>query len=264
MPSPFPGMNPYLEQPAVWQDFHQSLVTHIREALAGQVRPQFSVKIEESVFIHEPSGDERRRRLARPDIALFENSGRGSVAVAEAPVNSVAAQIARLPEIEIEKHSFIEIHDRHSRDLVTMIEVLSPSNKQYGPDRDQYLTKRTLFLHSAVNVVEIDLLRGGPRLPLTGVSECDYCLVVSRPAMRPDVEAWAVSLRDPLPTIPIPLRGSARDATLNLQTLLHEVYDAAGYEDYLYDMPPEPPLPEVDAAWVRSLGLSESGTSGTV
>ena len=185
MPSPFPGMNPYLEQPAVWQDFHQSLVTHIREALAGQVRPQFSVKIEESVFIHEPSGDERRRRLARPDIALFENSGRGSVAVAEAPVNSVAAQIARLPEIEIEKHSFIEIHDRHSRDLVTMIEVLSPSNKQYGPDRDQYLTKRTLFLHSAVNVVEIDLLRGGPRLPLTGVSECDYCLVVSRPANGP-------------------------------------------------------------------------------
>ncbi len=264
MPSPFPGMNPYLEQPSVWQDFHQSLVTHIREALTGQVRPQFSVKIEESVFIHEPSSEERRRRLARPDVAVFENSGRGGVAVAEVPANSVAALIASLPEIEIEKHSFIEIRDRHSRDLVTMIEVLSPSNKQYGPDREQYLSKRTLLFHSDVNVVEIDLLRAGPRLPLTGVPACDYCLMVSRSAMRPDVQAWAVSLRDPLPTIPIPLRGSAPDATLNLQALLHEVYDAAGYEDYLYDTPPEPPLPEADAAWARSLGVSVSGTSGSV
>ena len=264
MPSPFPGMNPYLEQPSVWQDFNQRLITYISEALTGQVRPQFSVKIEESVFIHEPSSEERRRRLARPDVTLFENPGRGGVAVAEAPANSVAAQIARLPEIEIEKHSFIEIRDRHSRDLVTMIEVLSPSNKQYGPDRDQYMAKRTLFFHSAVNVVEIDLLRGGPRLPLTGVTECDYCLMVSRSAMRPDVQAWAVSLRDPLPTIPIPLRGSAPDAKLNLQALLHEVYDAAGYEDYLYDTPPEPLLPEADATWARSLGVSESGTSGTV
>ena len=77
MPSPFPGMNPYLEQPAVWQDFHQAFVTHIREALSGQVRPQFYVKIEESVFIHEPSGDERRKLLGRPDVAVFENPGRG-------------------------------------------------------------------------------------------------------------------------------------------------------------------------------------------
>ena len=126
------------------------------------------------------------------------------------------------------------------------------------------MAKRTLFFHSAVNVVEIDLLRGGPRLPLSGVTECDYCLMVSRSAMRPAVQAWAVSLRDPLPTIPIPLRGSAPDAKLNLQALLHEVYDAAGYEDYLYDTPPEPLLPEADATWARSLGVSESGTSGTV
>ncbi len=259
MPSPFPGMNPYLEQPAVWQDFHQSLVTHIREALTGQVRPQFSVKIEESVFIHEPTSEERRRRIARPDLTILENPGRGTVAVAEAPVTSVAALIASLPDIEIEKHSFIEIRDRHSRDLVTMIEVLSPSNKQYGPDREQYMAKRTLFFHSDVNVVEIDLLRSGPRLPLTGVPECDYCLMVSRPAMRPNVQVWAVSLRDALPTIPIPLRGTVPDATLNLQALLHDVYDAAGYEDYLYDSPPELPLPEAEAAWARQLLVSVSG-----
>ena len=77
MPSPFPGMNRYLEQPTVWQDFHQRLVTHISENLSGQVRPLYYVKIEESVFIHEPSGDERRKLLGRPDVALFENPGMG-------------------------------------------------------------------------------------------------------------------------------------------------------------------------------------------
>ena len=251
MPSPFPGMNPYLEQSAVWQDFHQRLITHISEALSGQVRPQFYVKIEESVFIHEPSGEERRKLLGRPDVAVFENPGRGGVAVADAPANSVAALVARIPDVEFEKHSFIEIRDRHSRDLVTMIELLSPSNKCYGPDREQYLAKRTLLLCSPVSVVEIDLLRDGPRLPLTGVPGCDYSLMVSRPAMRPDVQAWAVALRDPLPTIPVPLRGSVPDASLNLQALLHEVYDAAGYEDYLYQTSPEPPLSETDAEWAR-------------
>ena len=255
MPSPFPGMNPYLEQPAVWQDFHQRLVTHISEKLSGQVRPLYYVKIEESVFIHEPSGDERRKLLGRPDVALFENSSyeSGGVAVAEAAATNIAALIARIPDHDIEKHSYVEIRDRQSHDLVTMIEVLSPSNKHYGPDRDQYMSKRALLLHSHVSVVEIDLLRGGPRLPLTGVPPCDYCLMVSRPAMRPEVQAWAVSLRDRLPTIPIPLSGSVSDATLNLQELLHEVYDAAGYEDYLYGSPPEPLLSEGEQGWAKQL-----------
>ena len=264
MPSPFPGMNPYLEQPSVWQDFHQRLVTHISEALTGQVRPQFSVKIEESVFIHEPAADERGRRLARPDVAIFETPGHGGVAVAESHTTTVAALLASLPDNEFEKHSSIEIRDRHSRDLVTMIEVLSPSNKRYGPDREQYMTKRSLLLHSDVNVVEIDLLRGGPRLSLTGVPACDYHPMVSRPALRPDVLAWAVSLRDPLPPISIPLRGAAPDATLNLQALLHAVYDAAGYEDYLYETPPEPPRSAEDTAWAGPLVKSLSRPEGTV
>jgi len=255
MPSPFPGMNPYLEQPTVWQDFHQRLVTHISENLSGQVRPLYYVKIEESVFIHEPSGDERRKVLGRPDVALFETPGMGGggVALADAAATEIPALIARLPDHDIEKHSYVEIRDRQSHDLVTMIEVLSPSNKHYGPDRELYMSERALLLHSHVSVVEIDLLRGGPRLPLTGVPPCDYCLMVSRPALRPEVQAWAVSLRDRLPKIPIPLSGSVPDATLNLQELLHEVYAAAGYEDYLYGSPPEPPLSEEAATWARTL-----------
>ena len=251
MPSPFPGMNPYFEQSTVWQDFHQRFITHLSEALAGQVRPGFFVKIEQFVFIHEPSGDERRKMLGRPDVAVFERPGGGGVAVAEPRANSITAQIAQIPDVEIEKHSYVEIRDRISRGLVTLIEVLSPSNKRYGPDREQYTQKRNVLMHSPVSIVEIDLLRGGPRFPLTGVSECDYRVMVSRPSMRPDVLAWPITLHNTLPVIPIPLKGDVPDASLDLQALLHEVYDAAGYEDYLYSTPPEPPLSAEQAKWAK-------------
>ena len=252
MPSPFPGMNPYLEQPAAWQDFHQAFITHIREALTEQIRPGFFVKIEESVFIHEPDAEERGKMFARPDVSVFErDGGGGGVAVAEPRTSSLAARIARVPDIEIERHSYVEIRDRHSRGLVTLIEVLSPSNKRYGPDREQYMQKRGILMHSPVSIVEIDLLRGGPHLPLTGIPDCDYRVMVSRRSMRPDVLAWAINLRDVLPVIPIPLKGDVPDASLDLQALLHEVYDAAGYEDYLYATPPEPPLSAEHFEWAK-------------
>ena len=203
MPSPFPGMNPYLEQPAAWQDFHQRLITYISDALAAQIRPGFFVKIEESVFIHEPDATERGKLFARPDVSVFESDG-GSV-----------ARIAQLPDVEIEQHSYVEIRDRHSRGLVTLIEVLSPSNKRYGPDREQYMQKRGILTYSPVSIVEIDLLRGGPHLPLTGIPDCDYRVMVSRRSMRPDVLAWAINLHDVLPVIPIPLKGDVPDATLD-------------------------------------------------
>ena len=250
MPSPFPGMNPYLEQPAAWQDFHQAFITHMRDALAAQIRPEFFVKIEESVFIHEPDADERGKMFARPDVSVFERDG-GGVAVAEPRTNSLAPRIAQLPDVEIERHSYVEIRDRHSRGLVTLIEVLSPSNKRYGPDREQYMQKRGILMHSPVSIIEIDLLRGGPHLPLTGIPDCDYRVMVSRRSMRPDVLAWAINLRDELPVIPIPLKGDVPDASLDLQALLHKVYDAAGYEDYIYATSPEPPLTSEQYEWTQ-------------
>ena len=123
MPSPFPGMNPYLEQPSVWEDFHMAFATQIRESLATQVRPNFLVKLEERVFIHEPS---------------FEASPahQSSVTTFDPALNQVKSILATIPDVEIERHAVIEIRDRLDRQLVTMIEVLSPSNKRYGPDRE--------------------------------------------------------------------------------------------------------------------------------
>jgi hypothetical protein len=151
------------------------------------------------------------------------------------------------------KSGYLEIHDLRSREIVTVIELLSPSNKYAGDDRESYLTKRRQLLAGQVNYVELDFLRGGPRLPLVDLPPCDYYAVVSRPADRPEADIWPVTLREPLPTIPIPLRPREPDATVDLQAVLHAVYDSAGYAPRIYEWEPEPKLSPEDAAWAQGI-----------
>jgi len=233
MPSPFPGMNPFLEQRDVWQDFHDRFVPALSDALAPQVSPQFLVKIEEHLYIHELSA-EQRFRIGNADVSVSRHphvdvpSAKGQ-AVIDAPTRIV------LPGIEFEKQLFLEIRDRQNRQLITVIELLSPSNKTPGPDREQYLAKRGNLLRGLVHLVEIDLLRGGPRLPLEKAAESEYYVMVSRAEERPIAAFWPITLRERLPIIPIPLRGPWPDARLDLQEILHTVYDRAYYKDYIYE-----------------------------
>lgn len=251
MPSPFPGMNPYLEQPDAWHDFHQAFIPRIRDALTGQIRPGYLAKIDDHVYIHELSGDERAT-LGRSDVSVSE-SRRPAGVPAGGPTGGPAVvapaygQIS--PAVDRLRESFIEIRDRETREVITVIEVLSPTNKTAGPDREQYLGKRSTLLASNTHVVEIDLLRGGKRPPVNDMPVCDYVVMVSRSYERPRVELWPLALTDPLPTIPIPLRPPDADATIDLKCLLDEQYDAAGYEDYIYHNTPVPPLKTNDKAW---------------
>jgi hypothetical protein len=244
MPSPFPGMNPYFEQDDVWHDFHERFIPAAAAMIEEQVGPEYIVKIDEQMYIHEPWAEERRLH------------GRSDVSVAEvretSPAESAtiaAPAVVELPVVDVERHSFLEIRDRRSRRLITVIEVLSPSNKAPGPDREQYLAKRGRTFASSAHLVEIDLLRGHGRMPMTDAPDCDYCILVSRAAERPRAGVWPLQLRDPLPTIPIPLQPGDADVQLDLQRLLQRVYDAAGYAKYIYDESPQPPLSPEDAAW---------------
>ena len=155
----------------------------------------------------------------------------------------------------MEELAFVEIRDRRSRELVTVIEVLSPSNKQPGSTRDQYLAKRQELLDSRANLVEIDLLRGGKAMPLDERPDRTfaYSASVSRVDDRPKAGFWPISLRERLPIIPIPLRSPDTDARLDLQEALNHVYDASGYEDYIYSGSPDPELKGVHVAWAESL-----------
>jgi hypothetical protein len=163
--------------------------------------------------------------------------------------------IVKIDEHIVERLAYVEIRDRRNRELVTVVELLSPSNKRPGSDREQYLAKREQILGSSAHLVEIDLLRGGRPMPMPIADrpDCDYSVLVSRVEERPDAGFWPIRLRDRLPVIPVPLRAPDANAQLDLQTILHRLYDAAGYEDYIYEGAPDPPLSPEDAAWAQTL-----------
>jgi hypothetical protein len=249
-------MNPYLEQEDAWHDFHERFLPVAAAMLEAQVGPNYIVKIDENVYVHDLT-DGERRLLGRGDVFMAESRSAGDAgsgtALLEAPVS------VDLPEIDREFESFIEIRDRRSRQVVTVIELLSPTNKNPGPNREQYLAKRGRILNGDTNLVEIDLLRGGPRMPMEPAPECDYLVLVSRAARWPAAGVWPVQLRDPLPLVPVPLRPGDVEPRLNLKSALDRVYDEAGYRKYVYEETPQPPLSDEDDAWARELIGAEGG-----
>lgn len=252
MPSPFPGMNPYLEHPDVWHGFHGYFCPELAKAVVAELPARYMVRMDENVYLHELSADERRL-FGRPDVGVFDRSGTTRGHAPNGSASAVAPAYAQLPAVDLERLPFIEIRDIRSRRLVTVIELLSPANKRPGTDRDAYLTKRARLMHETVNLVEIDLLRGWPRMPMDGAPTCDYMVTVARPEEWPRVGVWPIGLRDPLPEIPIPLTAPDPDVRVALQPLLHAIYDAGGYERFVYDGEPEPPLSAADAEWARRL-----------
>jgi hypothetical protein len=243
-------MNPYLEQAHQWQDFHTEFLTTVRHLLIPQVGRKYIVQLEEHVYIHDMPL-ELRHPVGRADISLARakttQAGGAAAGVLEAPTE------LQLPEEDEERIRFLEVRDRRGRELVSVIELLSPSNKRAGEDREQYLTKRREVLRSAAHLVEIDLLRGWTPMPILDRPPCDYSVVVSRVERRPLAGFWAIGLRDRLPVIPIPLRSEDGDARVDLQEALHLAYDGAGYEQSIYEGQPEPALSPTDAAWARPL-----------
>ncbi|MGP0063657.1 MAG: DUF4058 family protein [Isosphaeraceae bacterium] len=247
MPSPFPGMNPYFEQRDHWLDFHTEFLSALRRLLAPQVGPKYIVQLEEHLYIHDLP-PQPRHRLGSADLSLVEAGGelaQPAIGLLEAPAE------VWLPEQDVEKVPFLEVRDRQGRELVTAIELLSPSNKRAGDDREPYLAKRRELLRSPAHLVEIDLLRGWSPMPQEGRPECDYSVMVSRAEKRRAADFWPVRLRERLPIIPIPLRSPDTAPRVDLQEVLHRAYDGPGYEHFIYNGEPEPSLSAADAAWAR-------------
>jgi hypothetical protein len=237
-------MNPYLEQNDSWEDFHTNFISQSQAALSGVVGADYLVKIEVRLLLHELPAKERPGFIGEADVGITgPRSKRGKSATATLP----APQQIPFPAVEREKHRYLEIRDRRNRRLVTVIELLSPSNKTPGPDRDDYLSKRTRYQLGGVNLVEIDLRSGGTRPGPPPIPPCDYYVGIIR--QRSVLEFWPIRLREPLPEIPIPLSAPDPDVALDLQEVLHRTYDAAGYAKYIYQETPDPPLREDDAAW---------------
>jgi hypothetical protein len=247
-------MDPYLEQEDVWHDFHERFIPLVATRLGAQLRPRYIVKIDEHIYVHELDVDSRRL-VGRADVSLGRGSERAGDVPAPGPVTGLLEALARvrLPAVDQERVSYVEIRDRRDRELVTVVELLSPANKRPGPDREQYLAKRMALLDGPVHLVEIDLLRGDLPLPADGRPECSYSVLVSRVERRLDAEFWPISLRERLPVVPVPVRSPDPDAQLDLQAIVDQIYDDAGYADYIYEGAPRPALATEDADWARQL-----------
>jgi hypothetical protein len=143
----------------------------------------------------------------------------------------------------------VQFRDHSDRELVAVLELLSPANKYLGPDREQYLAKRMQILNGPAHLIEIDLLRGGPLLPADDRPDCSYSVLVSRVEDRFDAAFWPIALRERLPVILVPVRSPDSDARLDLQAVLDRIYDDAGHADYIYEGTPHSRLDSDDAGW---------------
>lgn len=243
MPSPFPGMDPYLEG-ALWPDVHSALAAKVRQLLAPQVRPRYVVRL--AVYLVEDTATESEIGILYPDVEVLRPSALTEAAatytVADSPFTpsilapAVAPIPVRVPEVEI--------RDAGNNRLVTAIEILSPVNKR-EPGLSLYRRKRQQLQRAGVHLLEIDLIRRGQRpLHYPTLPGTPYLITLLR-SRSAHVEAWPLTLDQPLPTIPIPLRPPDADAVLDLQTALRSIYAEAGYDlsiDY-NRAPPPPPLP---------------------
>jgi uncharacterized protein DUF4058 len=209
MPSPFPGMDPYLEG-SLWTTVHGQLAAEIARQLAPKLRPRYLALMTERLVCEAPEG------------------------------------VAMIP------HFGVEIRDTQDRRLITSIEILSPTNKR-GQRRDEYLAKRRRLLLSTAHLMEIDLLRQGQRVPMRRpLPPAPYFVFLSRAEDRPVIDIWPITLREPLPTVPVPLLPGDPDVSLDLQSALSNIYDLLGYDLAVdYRRPLEVPLSPEDANWAQ-------------
>lgn len=243
MPSPFPGMDPFIESQA-WEDFHTRAITVVAELLQPNLRGRYSGWVERRVYVEHPIIDDSDDELRIADVAVVPSRRPSGAAFPAGAVASLAPAIGQLAMPEQHREAYIVIRKGDTREVVTIIELLSPANKRPGGDGAmEYRDERESILKTHTHLLEIDLLRGGRRPPmLTPLPQGDYFAILSRGRRRPNAEIYAWPLADRLPVIPIPLAGDDPDVPLDLQTVLNTVYDRAGYDEMLdYTAPLQPP-----------------------
>lgn len=227
MPNPFPGMDPYLEGP-LWSTVHSNLIEQIAWQLAPKVRPKYYALTNSRIVLAVPDPIELPELRARiPDIGVYASGasvGPMASAVVTAPLTFT------LPAPEEITQTFVEIKDAESGALVAAIEVLSPTNKR-GTGLDDFRLKRRELLDGPAHYLEIDLLRIGERFPAPNLlPSVPYFVFLSRANRRPRIEAWPISLDQPLPIVPVPLLNGDADVMLDLQLAFNTIYEHFSYE----------------------------------
>jgi Protein of unknown function (DUF4058) len=251
MASPFPGMNPYLEHPELWPEVHHLLISILAETLNPQLLPKYRVAVEKRVY--QTMADDTLL-IGIPDVTIERfrdtpHSNTGNTATVTAPVANPMTVTVPMP-LEIQE-GYLEVREVASKQVVTVIEVLSPANKRVGRGYDSYNAKRQDILASQTHLVEIDLLRSGSSMAYQGnVPPSDYRLLISRSQTRPKANLYGFNVRDAIPTFTLPLPHQDIEPIIDLHALLDMVYDRAGYTFAIdYSKKAVPALFDADQDW---------------
>jgi hypothetical protein len=229
MSIPFIGMNPRLESPDLWTEVHHRLISAIAIHLGPTLRPKYRVAIEKRVYFSE--GDQAIE-VGIPDASVLtavQTRPSSSTAILEPQTDdSVSVTLPMTSEV---KEGYLEIREISTGRVITAIEVLSPTNKRAGYGRNTYEAKRQKRLASQSHLIEIDLLRYGKPMELLNTpTKTDYRILVSRSEDRPQARLYGFDLGQPIPQIVVPLEPGDTEPTLDLQALLNEIYDQAGFD----------------------------------
>jgi hypothetical protein len=263
MPSPFPGMNPYLENPELWTEVHHLLIGILAEVLNPQLLPHYRAAIEKRVY---QMNGENALLIGIPDVTVEGSRSAlkpeprqptSTITVAPPPIAPVSVTVPMPVEF---REGYLEIREVATREVITVVEVLSPTNKRSGKGRNAYEEKRQEVLASQTHLVEIDLLRTGEPMPFSGGIERHYRILVSRGDRRPRAELYAFNLQDKIPVFPLPLKAYDAEPMIDLHHVLDIAYDRAGYDVVIdYNQEPTQPLPDLVMAWadqfLRQIGL---------
>ncbi|MBD2249039.1 DUF4058 family protein [Nostoc sp. FACHB-888] len=251
MTYPFPGMNPYLEDPELWPGVHGRLIVAIADYLSPQLHPKYFVAIEERIY--QTTSDDKLL-IGILDVIVQNSQTTTNRELPNIVVAAPAVQpkMVTVPMPEIVKERYLEVRKVGTKEVVTVIEILSPKIKRKGEGCNAYETKRQRVLGSSTHLVEIDLLRAGePMLVFGDGTQNDYRILVSRAEHRPQSDLYAFNLPDVIPSFALPLRTGDSEPLVDLQSLLTGIYDRTSYDLVIdYNQKPVSRLLERDRGWV--------------
>ncbi|MCO6492615.1 MAG: DUF4058 family protein [Phaeodactylibacter sp.] len=254
MPSPFPGMDPYLEG-HLWPDVHNSLAYLIKVQLVSRLVDPYIVHL--NTYTVEDTSPEEDVGIMYPDVEVFRKPGVAKEPVAgyEPPITPETVTLPAIKNVAV-RIPVVEVKDRKNNQLITAIEILSPVNKR-RPGLAPYREKRERLHYAGVNLVEIDLLRRGerpfghPYLP-----QSHYLICLLRAGIG-KTQVWAVGVKEPLPVIPVPLKEPDKDSFLDLGRAFKDLYEQGAFERSVdYEVPPPPPdFSREELEWMKGLGV---------
>lgn len=231
-------MNPYLENPELWSEVHSRLIVAIADDLTDHLSEKYRVAIEKRTYF---SGGDDSLLVGIPDVSVVSKQPQNQPVATATLTQSAEPITVTVPFAEEVQERYLEIREVATGAVVTAIEILSPKNKRAGEGRQAYERKRNQVLASLTHLVEIDLLRSGQPLPISGGVKSDYRILVSRSDRRPSAQLYAFGVRQEIPSFLLPLQAGEKEPMLNLQGILERVYERGRYHLAIdYTKPAQP------------------------